>query len=61
MVFEAVPHNRASYTVPYGTALLECAAHALRARLRSHRPSGTFRTASFSESAIIFILIQPRL
>jgi superfamily I DNA/RNA helicase len=34
-------------TVPYGTALLGGAvAQALRARLRSHRPCGTFATCS---------------
>jgi hypothetical protein len=36
--------NCANHTVPYGTALLGVAlSQALRARLRSHRPSGTIR------------------
>jgi hypothetical protein len=37
-------HTCANHTVPYGTALLgwRCPRH-FRARLRSHRPSGTFR------------------
>ena len=33
-----------NHTVPYGTDLFGALSQALRARLRSHRPSGTFQT-----------------
>src|ERR1700686_5779432 len=36
-------HTCTNHTVPYGTAFGVALSQALRARLRSHRPSGTFR------------------
>jgi hypothetical protein len=40
--YDQVPvHACANQTVPYGTALGVALPQALRARLRSHRPSGT--------------------
>jgi hypothetical protein len=40
-IIESVRTPAPIQTVPYGTVLLGGAVQALRARLRSHRPSGT--------------------